>query len=175
MGMRPISSLPLRLQEIHFRAYPIKNIQAIVMDRKCNIWEAMSSKVGDHLNNTLLLKDLLARGVLSSQRREKYSVSVSIGLTRKKKVNASSIYLRTEHKLIQLEIGKWVWGISPSSYIREAVQNYNDCMSKDSQLNYRLPKWDPNQFPTKCELGINYSIKLSLHLESNVQSLIEIK
>ncbi len=74
----------------------------------------------------------------------------------------TDIYLGAKLKLMQLENGVWVWGISPSKYSREAVKNCNDYVSEHLPLQYRSPKLAPNLFPTKYERGIDVSLNLTL-------------
>ncbi len=38
-------------------------------------------------------------------------------------VGALNVYLGAKLKLMQLENGVWAWGLSPSKYVQEAIQN----------------------------------------------------
>ncbi len=64
--------------------------------------------------------------------------------------------------------------ISPSKYVREAVKNCKDCVSEHLPPQYRIPKWTPHPFPTKYELGIDFSPELDPDIVSYFQSLIGI-
>ncbi len=75
---------------------------------------------------------------------------------------------------MQLENSIWVWGISPSKYVREVVKNQEDSLSKHLPPQYWLPKLAPNLFPTKYEPRIDASSKLHPDLASYFQSLIGI-
>ncbi len=59
-------------------------------------------------------------------------------------------------------------------YVREAVKNCKDYISKHLPPQYRLPKLAPNPFPTKYDLGIDISPELDPDLAPYFQSLIRI-
>ncbi len=67
-------------------------------------------------------------------------------------VGAPDIYLGTKLKLMLLENGVWALGISASKYVREAVKNCKDLVSKHLLPQYRLPKLAPNPFLTNYEV-----------------------
>ncbi len=56
-------------------------------------------------------------------------------------IRTPDIYLGFKHKLMQLENGVWVWGISPSKYVREENKNYKDYVSEHLRLGNA--KWGP--------------------------------
>ncbi len=58
-------------------------------------------------------------------------------------VGSPDIYLGAKLKLMQLENGVWAWGISPSKYVREAVKNCKDYVSKHLPPQYKLTKLSP--------------------------------
>ncbi len=68
-------------------------------------------------------------------------------------VGAPDIYQGAKLKLMQLENGAWAWGISPSKFMWEAVENCKDYISEHLPPQYRLPKLALNLFPSKYEPG----------------------
>ncbi len=75
---------------------------------------------------------------------------------------------------MQLENGVWAWGISPLKYVREAIKNCNDYLSKHSPPQNGLPKLALNPFPAKYEPLIDVSPEFDPDLASYFQSLIGI-
>ncbi len=62
-------------------------------------------------------------------------------------VGTPDIYQGAKLKLMKLENGVWSWRISLSKYVREAVKNCKDYVTKHLPPQYRLPKLVPNPFP----------------------------
>ncbi len=81
------------------------------------------------------------------------------------------IYLVAKLKLMQPEKGVWEWVIGPSKYVRKAVKNSKNYISKHLSLQYRVTKLAPNLFPNKCEPGTDISPDLNTNLASYFQYL----
>ncbi len=49
---------------------------------------------------------------------------------------------------MQLENGAWRWGLSPSKYIQEAIQNCKKYLEENLTKFYKLTRLAPNPVPT---------------------------
>ena len=68
----------------------------------------------------------------------------------------------------------WCWGLSPSKYVQEAVNNCKKHLSEEYDGKYSLPKKAPNPYPYNYEPEMDTSDVLLPDLASYYQSLIGI-
>ncbi len=61
---------------------------------------------------------------------------------------------------MQLENGEWAWGLSPSKYVQEAVQNCKKYVEETLPKFYKLTCLAPNPFPTDYRPELDTSPKL---------------
>ena len=61
-------------------------------------------------------------------------------------VRSPEMYLSTKLKSMQLHNGIWVWSISPSKYVQEAIRICEEYIVKYLRKSYKLPKRAENPF-----------------------------
>jgi hypothetical protein len=62
-------------------------------------------------------------------------------------VGDPDIYLGAKLKMTRLENGIWVWGLSPSKYVAQAVKNCAKHLTDKLNNCFCLPQWADNPFP----------------------------
>ncbi len=87
-------------------------------------------------------------------------------------VGELDVYLGAKLKLMQLENGVWVWGLSPSKYVQEAVHNCKKNMKENLPKFYKLKCLAPNPFPTDYRPELDTSPELPPEHASYYQSLM---
>ena len=81
-------------------------------------------------------------------------------------------FLGTKLKCMQLHNGIWVWFMSPSKYVWEAVRICKEYMTKHLSKVYKLPKSTDNPFESGYCPEWHVSLVLGPDEASNYQSLI---
>jgi hypothetical protein len=61
-------------------------------------------------------------------------------------VGDPDIYLGAKLKMTRLENGIWVWRLSPSKYVAQAVKNCAKHLTNKLNNHFRLPQWADNPF-----------------------------
>jgi hypothetical protein len=65
-------------------------------------------------------------------------------------VGDPDISLSAKLKMTQLENGKWAWGLSPSKYVTQAVENCAKHLTDKLNNRFRLPQRADNPFSYDC-------------------------
>ena len=89
-------------------------------------------------------------------------------------VGEPDIYLGAKLKLMQLENGVWVWGLSLSKYVQEAVHNCKKYVEENLPKFYKLTQLAPNPFPTDYSTELDVTPELPPEHASYYQSLMGI-
>ncbi len=75
---------------------------------------------------------------------------------------------------MQLENGVWAWGMSPSKYVQEAIQNCKKYVEQNLPKFYKLTRLAPNPFPMDYRLELDSSPQLPPEHALYYQSLMGI-
>ncbi len=75
---------------------------------------------------------------------------------------------------MQLENSVWVWGLSPSKDVQEAVNNCKKYVEENLLKLYKLRRSVPNPFPTNYRPELDTSPELPPEHASYYQSLMDI-
>ena len=84
------------------------------------------------------------------------------------------IYLGAKLSKMKMNNNVWCWGLSPSKYVQEAVNNCKKHLTEEYHGKYTMPKKAPNPFPYSYEPEMDTSDVLLPDLASYYQSLIGI-
>ena len=87
-------------------------------------------------------------------------------------VGDSDIYLGAEPKQTQLPNGVMAWGLSPSKYVVQAVQNCQLHLTKKFNCKYSIPARADNPFPVDYDPSTDLSNNLDPECSSFYQHLI---
>ncbi len=89
-------------------------------------------------------------------------------------VGEPDVYLGAKLKLMQLENDIWAWGLSPSKYVQEAIQNCKNYVEENLPKFYKLMRLAPNPLPMNNRPELHTSPELRPKHESYDQSLMGI-
>jgi hypothetical protein len=89
-------------------------------------------------------------------------------------VGNPSMYLGAKLKLMQMSNGVYVWGMSPTKYIKEAVSNCEKHLKTNYIGRYAMPTQAANPFVMGYESEIDEAPALDPDQASYFQSLIRV-
>jgi hypothetical protein len=87
-------------------------------------------------------------------------------------VGDPDIYIGAKFKLTQLDNAIWAWGLSPSKYVTQAVQNCAKHLTDKLNNPFCLPQWADNPFPYDYYPELDQSEPLDPECSSFYQHLI---
>ena len=87
-------------------------------------------------------------------------------------IGPPKIYLGGHLGKVQLENGVWAWGFSPSQYVQAAVKNVEECLAKEENKGWKLPRNADTPMSSTYRPELDVSPELEPHDAAYYQSLI---